>query len=182
MLDPAEVRSLLSYEKETGRFYWKLRGNPQFDAQYGGKQAGSIDGDGYTVISLHNRNYRAARLAHAIVHGEWPEGEIDHKDGNPGNDRWANLRVATKSQNAWNQRVRKSNKLGVKGVHYDAAKGGYRAQIMAGRKKKNLGTFPTVKQAAEAYRRAAQELHGEFARWRPVAESNRSLQRERLAS
>lgn len=82
----------------------------------------------------------------------------DHRDGDPRNNRRSNLRYATHAQNQAN--TRSANPLG-KGV--SLSRGRYRATIGFEGRATNLGTFATSEEAAAAYRRAAEELYGEFA-------------------
>lgn len=82
----------------------------------------------------------------------------DHRDGDPRNNRRSNLRYATPAQNQAN--TRSSNPLG-KGVSCE--RGRYRANILFEKRIICLGTHATAEEAAAAYRRAAEELYGEFA-------------------
>jgi hypothetical protein len=94
--------------------------------------------------------------------GCWPI-EVDHRDGDRLNDRWNNLREATRHQNEANRGARRNNKLGLKGV--DALQGrGFRAQIMRNHRKVYLGIFPTAIEAHQAYLTAAALVDGEFLR------------------
>lgn len=114
-------------------------------------------------MCVRGRFYRRYRVAWLIQRGEWPKGLIDHKDGDPSNDRWANLREASNAQNAWNVGAHRTNKLGVKGVH-KRDNGTYRAFISEGGKSKSLGTFGTAEDAHAAYRREAKKSRGQFER------------------
>src|ERR1700726_3642325 len=62
------------------------------------------------VIALPNQ------LAWFYMTGRWGRATIDHRDGNPANNRWKNLRVATPSQNNANRRRPRNNTSGFKGV------------------------------------------------------------------
>lgn len=81
----------------------------------------------------------------------------------PSNDRWANLRLATRSQNFANQRAYKSNRLGIKGVSI-RKNGRFLAQIQVHGKKINLGYHDTAESASAAYFAAAKQHFGEYAR------------------
>lgn len=180
---PALVRQLLDYDARRGCFRWRARpDNPQFNARYTGELAGTLRSDGYRCVSLFNTPFTESRLVWAWVYLEWPDGEIDHRNGDTQDNRIENLRLATRKQNARNQGVRRNNRTGLKGVSYDVARRGYRAQIQFDGKKVNLGTYPTAQGAAEAYREAARVHHAEFADWRDLRESNSPSQRERLVS
>lgn len=92
--------------------------------------------------------------------GAW----VDHKDGCSLNNTQANLRFASGVQNSFNKRTPRNNRTGVKGVHYYRPTGKYAASIAAYGKRTFLGYHTTIEEAATAYAKAAQELHGEFAR------------------
>ena len=97
--------------------------------------------------------------------GKWPEGDIDHRDLNPSNNRWKNLRDATKSQNLANCKVKRHSGSGIKGVRRNplAKKESWIAEIRHNRKKIHIGCFPTADSAQAAYWAKAQEIFGEFA-------------------
>ena len=92
--------------------------------------------------------------------GRPPTEHIDHDGGDGLDCRWNKLRAATHAQN---QRAREyTNRLGVKGVVEDGSR--YVARITVDGHRRVLGRFNSVEAAAQAYDRAARELHGEFAR------------------
>lgn len=120
---PAALRSLMDYDPETGHLVWKVRPDlvgkaKAWNARYAGQQAGTIDKDGYRVITIHKRKFPAHVLAWVIVHGEWPTDQIDHKNCLKGDNRLENLREANSAQNGWNVGLTKRNKSGVKGVSW----------------------------------------------------------------
>jgi len=96
--------------------------------------------------------------------GEMPNMQIDHKNMVGTDNRWSNLRLATKSQNLANSRARKDNFSGFKGAYYDKKSGKWRAQVRHNGKLHSLGRFPTPREANAAYLVAASKLFGEFAR------------------
>jgi hypothetical protein len=98
------------------------------------------------------------RLAWFYTTGAWPKDQIDHIDGNKSNNRFANLREATPSQNTQNQRrAMRTNKLGILGVIL--ARGKFRAQIWFDGKNKFLGYFATAEAAHAAYLAAKRKFH-----------------------
>jgi hypothetical protein len=93
-----------------------------------------------------------------------PSGlDVDHADGDGLNNRRANLRLATKSQNICNQRVRSDNRSGLKGVSLNA-RGKWQANIAKGGRQRFLGAFATPEEAHAAYCAASAEIHKEFGR------------------
>jgi hypothetical protein len=160
LLTADEVRRLLKYEPDTGTFYW---GVDTWNTSVG-DIAGSRQSRGYWHIKINRRLYMAHRLAWLFVTGEWPIGHVDHINGNRSDNRFANLRIATGSENAWNSSIRSNNACGYKGVHYKKAIKKFVAQIHVGWRVRHLGVFHTAVEAHSAYWKAAQEHFGEFAR------------------
>jgi hypothetical protein len=89
---------------------------------------------------------------------------VDHINGNPLDNRKANLRVCTSQENIRNSQKRRGCLSKFKGVTRDARKNKlWRAQICIDGERKSLGYFYTEIEAAHAYAKAAKELFGEFA-------------------
>jgi hypothetical protein len=159
-LTAAEVRRLLHYESDSGTFFWRV--DTRNTAT--GDMAGSRQSRGYWHIKINRRLYMAHRLAWLYVTGEWPIGHIEHVNGNRSDNRFANLRVATNSENAWNSRICVNNACGYKGVHYKKRLKKFVAQINVDGRVYHLGVFKTATEAHAAYCKAAKEYFGEFAR------------------
>lgn len=96
--------------------------------------------------------------------GDDPPDEIDHRDLDPSNNRWANLRAANHSENGCNKAKPANNTSGFKGVYWDRWSGRWKAQIKVGGRRRHIGRYDTREEAAAAYRVKARDLHGEFAR------------------
>jgi HNH endonuclease/AP2 domain len=159
-LTAERLREILDYHPESGIFYWRI-------ARRNGTRAGNIAGakkaGGYIKISIDGRQHLAHRLAWLYVHGRWPAALIDHINGNPADNRIANLREASRSQNQANSGLRLGNRSGLKGISRKPY-GTWSAQIFYQGTKHYLGTFATPEEAHAAYREAARRLFGEFAR------------------
>ena len=161
---PANIAKLLAYDPETGIFTWKVkrRGSPHGWKPIG-TVAGSIWPDGYRVINVNGIRYRASWIAVVLMTGRWPTKQVDHKNRTKDDDRWKNLRTATNGQNQANRGACKNNKLGVKGVCFEADRNRYKATIEIKGRSINLGRFKTISEARLAYLAAATKYFGEFA-------------------
>ena len=159
------LKTRLIYDPETGEFVWKYCGHKgnQWNSMCAGKTAGTFSTLGYGVIRIDNIVYLSHRLAWLYMTGEWPTHEIDHIDHDPGNNRYANLRPATRKNNGRNRKLSKNNAIGIKGVCRIPRSGKWQATITVNGKHKHLGSFCTPEEAGEAYAEAARKFFGEFA-------------------
>jgi len=137
------VRAIFTYDPESGVLSrrWHKQGNCR-------------------VVLVDGVEYMRSRIIWFYQTGEWPE-EIDHRDGNEGNNRWENLRKCTHAQNLMNRCMPKHNKIGIKGVQRH--QNGFRARIRVNGVMRR-GEFATAEEAGKAYRHWSNELHGEFGR------------------
>lgn len=147
MIDQARLKEVLQYDPDTGEFIWRQRMSSR--APVGGR-AGVTRQDGYVKISIDKRQYFAHRLAHLYMTGKWPQ-EIDHRDRNPSNNRWGNLRAVSRSVNLENRAC----------AGWYKRPSGYCAQIVAAGAKRYLGTYPTEAGARAAYELADYLYRGE---------------------
>lgn len=125
------------------------------------KGRGSKSGPGYLQTRVDGENHYMYRLIWEHVYGPIPDGqEIDHINGVRDDNRIANLRLVTRSQNLQNMHSAKGNsKSGVKGVCWDARGCRWSAYINHLGRKFHLGLFPTIEEAQAAYAGAAALLH-----------------------
>lgn len=107
---------------------------------------------------------RARTLMHRHVLFAPPGIEIDHINGNGLDNRRANLRFATGSQNKCNIPARASNECGLKGVTLHPGGRLWRAKIQLRGKQIHLGYFRSKEAAFAAYTEASASLHGEYGR------------------
>lgn len=147
----------MTYDPESGKFFRiKPRGGSKE-----GEEVGTNPPSGYQRISIDAKLYLASRLAYLYMLGEMPKGNIDHKDGNPRNNSWNNLRVCTQKQNTHNQ---KGHGEYYKNVYY--TKGGrnkpFNVKIEINGVSKSFGYYRTPEEADEAASLIRDMLHGEF--------------------
>lgn len=159
MLTQSELKSQLSYNKDTGIFTWKI--NKSRLAKIG-NIAGSLHNNGYYSICINNKQYLAHRLAWLYISGEMPKNNIDHIDNNKINNKINNLREATKSQNEFNTKLRNNNSSGFKGVCLDKRKNLWYSSSCINNKRTFLGCFKTAQLASVAYINFTKKHHGEF--------------------
>ena len=111
-------------------------------------------------VNYKKKAILAHRLAWALHTGSWPNGEIDHINGDESDNRLVNLRDTSKSVNQQNKRnPRSDNKSGFMGVCWHKGAGKWRAQITVNGKVIYLGLYETTEAAHAAYLRAKRELH-----------------------
>ena len=123
-----------------------------------GSVLGSKKTDGYFLASVDYHLYKLHRLIWLWHYGSFPNGQIDHIDGNPSNNRIENLREATPGENMQNQtRPRINNKLGVQGVYKVGSR--YRAVLTKDKKNSHLGYFDSPQDAHKAYLEAKKQHH-----------------------
>lgn len=137
-----------------------------------------IDDEDYAKISqyrwhLHEGGYAITKprigktkptvRMHRLIMGV-NEGQIvDHIDRNPLNNQKLNLRLCTKSQNAWNSPETVRNTSGFKGVRWSKKDKNWRAEISKDGSRIYLGSFKDKKEAAYVWDQVAIQLHGRFA-------------------
>lgn len=96
-----------------------------------------------------------------------PKGmEVDHINGNGLDNRKVNLRICTRAENGRNRKMSIKNKSGYHGVHFantENRKKRWTAMIRFGGKKRYIGRYFTVEEAARAYDEKAKIYHGEYA-------------------
>lgn len=168
-LTQTALKALIVYDPETGVFTWLPReGRRAWNTRYAGKVAGFDWKCGanvtYRSIRIHDWPFLGHRLAWLYMTGEWPTDGVDHIDLDGRNNRWVNLREASKAQNSHNTRAPKTNTTGFKGVSLHKQTGRYRAYICAAGRQIWLGYHDTPEAAHAAYSRAVQDLRGEFGR------------------
>lgn len=164
-----DVNNALEYDKNTGLLRWKENRYGGFHGSVltckKGEIAGHIRQDKRVVIRLGKKLYLGHRLAWFISYGKWPDGEIDHMNGNPNDNRIDNLREATRTLNQENIRKAVKNKKSSEylGVFLDKRKKEgnkrWKSIIQVSGKCISLGYFRTPEEAYASYITAKRLLH-----------------------
>jgi hypothetical protein len=159
MITQAELKELVHYDPVTGVF--TLAKHRHGTTRKVGDVLGSLTRAGYLEAGIKQRRYYLHRLAYLYMTGEFPQGNIDHKNRNKSDNSWDNLRCVTQQENMENDVLpRKHGSLGYRGVHRYGNK--FRAKITHKGKQIHLGEFATVEEASQAYLRAKPLIHTNF--------------------
>jgi hypothetical protein len=165
-LTQERLKELIHYDPEIGVFTWLVDRGPARK----GALAVCICCEGYLHIRVDGVLWKAHRLAFLYMTGSFPEGFIDHADGDESNNKWVNLRPATQAQNQQNTPRRPVSKSGYKGVCWFSPARMWVAKIQANGTQHTLSYFKCPREAAHAYNKAAIELHGEFSVLNPIGD------------
>ncbi|OWQ97977.1 HNH endonuclease signature motif containing protein [Sphingopyxis witflariensis] len=163
------LRAMLEYDPTTGLFIWRERGEGLISHEasrlgWNGRWAGSAafltaTRQGYLSGSLASRRFFAHRVAWAIHHGTWPNGQIDHINGDKADNRIANLRVVDSVENQRNAKLRSTNTSGVMGVSWSRRDRRWNARITIAGVGRHCGAFVNYEDAVAA-RLAAEKRVG----------------------
>lgn len=126
---------------------WRVRVAQRSPA---GSVAGCIGAGGYRNISIGNKKFRAHLLAWLYMTGEWPTRYVDHKNRITDDNRWTNLRAATRKQNNENRGLFKNNTSGATGVVWDRKANKWRAVVNHNKRRHYFGWHAEVAEAAAA--------------------------------
>lgn len=149
----------LNYDPLTGIFTRKISLKSSIKI---GDIAGTHCGKGYRKIAVTGKIYTAHRLAWLYVYGEFPKQMIDHINGIKDDNRFANLREASGSNNQHNVKLRASNTSGYKGVYWNKQVNKWQARCEINGKCHLLGYFDDPKLASDSYENFAKSHHGIF--------------------
>lgn len=161
MVTPDRIRECFDYDPETGVLRRKVKTGQNCKI---GVASGCVHQSGYMRVKLDGCGFLGHRVIWAWMTGQWPERFIDHIDLDKSNNRWANLREATRAENGANRPKNSANTTGKKGVCFHAKRNKFQAQIRVDDKLLFLGRFGKLEEAAAAYDEAARRFFGEFAR------------------
>jgi len=166
--DAEYLRECFLYDPDSGILTWKTRPLHHFkrerdhlwwNKRWAGMVAGVTMKDGYVGVSIDGILFKAQRVIWVIQTGHEPM-TLDHKNANPADNRWQNLREASRKQNRWNSRNRKPS---LQGVYLTRSKR-YEARVYTGKSPRYLGTFDTPEEAHAVWCAFVRQERGEFFR------------------
>jgi hypothetical protein len=150
----SRVQELFDYDPLAGAFTRRCTSG----RAKAGDSAGFVGTQGYLVVAIDGKRYCLHRIAFLWMNGAWPEGHVDHIDGDRLNNRWANLRsVAQLANNQNHHRARVDNLCGYLGVK--TRRYGFQARICVEGRHLNLGCYKTPQEAHEVYLEAKRKMH-----------------------
>ena len=154
------LKEILAYDSNTGVFTW----NANVSNIKRGNEAGYRSKRGYVFIKADKHLYLAHRLAWMYMTGKFPDEkiDIDHINQVKFDNRFSNLRLASRSENQRNVVRYSNNTTGFKGVSFHKQSGKYKAYIKHNYQSKHLGVFDSPEEASSAYTAAARLTQGKF--------------------
>tara|TARA_R110000822_G_scaffold309905_1_gene440611 strand:+ start:282 stop:662 length:381 start_codon:yes stop_codon:yes gene_type:complete len=107
----SDAQLMFRYERNTGNIYWKIfNGHMHPCGLAGCIHTHKRNNKTYRFIKVRGLKFKAHRLVWLLIYGEWPQGIIDHIDGDGLNNRIDNLRVVSHAENCTNRRRRGANR------------------------------------------------------------------------
>lgn len=165
-VSPSVLRELIEYNPMTGALFWRARDlrwfscprlHRSWNTQWAGTQAFCTPTEkGYLRGNVFRQNLKAHRVAFAVYYSRWPDVAIDHVNGNRADNRIANLREVTVSENNRNRFMPATNASGRVGVR--KRDGSWVAFISDQGKKRHIGAFKCFEDAVAARQLAEQQL------------------------
>ena len=150
-LTQKELKEVLHYDADSGSFTWLKAIATRIKV---GCIAGCIDKYGYMIIKINGRNYKAHRLAFLYMDGAFPPNDTDHINHLRADNRFVNLRHATRVENGRNRTRYLKNKSGFTGVYWHERDSKWVARIKINGKLKHLGYFTDIDEAIIARKKA----------------------------
>lgn len=159
--DAEYLRQILSYDPDTGALCWR---DHDRQSKIGSIATRQSSRGRYQSVKIDGHLYFAHRIIWKMFTGHEPVALIDHRNGDGNDNRIANLRPATRTENNQNARKQSNNKSGFKGVSWHRHAKRWVAQIRVDGRKICLGYFRNAEDAHKAYCIAAARYHGQYAK------------------
>lgn len=148
MITQERLKQLLHYDPNTGVFRSIAKN----------KTVGSLTDKGYVRLNIDKHLYMAHRIAWLYMKGEFPNVEIDHIDGVRSNNKWLNIRSATRKQNMENTALFCTSTSGHRGVTWYKRNGKWGATAFHDGKRHFAGLYASAEEAGQAAKKLRDEL------------------------
>lgn len=149
------LNSRFKYDPTSGILYHKVaQGRVKV-----GSVAGTRLGSGHLSVRIHGKAYLVHRVIWALYYKVKVPAQVDHEDGDGGNNKILNLRAANNSLNSKNIKLPSNNTSGVIGVSLCKLTSKWRAQICIAGRNTQLGNFVDLFEAV-AVRKSAEITNG----------------------
>ena len=142
----SRLKEVLQYNPATGEFFRVANGVT--------KPTGTVTSNGYRRLTVDGVQYLAHRVAWLFHYGDWPDDQVDHINRDRLDNRIANLRRVSNSENMANLSVRTNSKSGVPGVCWFERTKRWMVRMMVNGKVINIGYFKCYAHAIKARRKA----------------------------
>lgn len=147
-----KLKEYLKYDPKTGILTWIKKPSKRVKVK---SQAGCYDKTtGYMRTQLHGIALYNHRVVWFLYHGTWPQGQVDHKDGDKLNNKISNLRDISVSENNRNKPLHYLNTSGMTGVHYYTKTDRWHVRLKKGSINHFIGSFTCLEEAKKARRQA----------------------------
>ena len=133
----AYLKSILHYDPETGIMTRIAKTSNRVKV---GSPVTTKNNHGYNTMCILSQRHQVHRLAWFYMTGKHPECEIDHRNRVRHDNRWCNLREASRSEQSQNLSRRSDNTSGIHGVHWNKARNKWQVYIELDGKRKRFAS------------------------------------------
>lgn len=166
ILEPL-IESVFASDLERGLLFWRTRPREHFQTEqawgrwntlFSGKEAGGFsEVVKYRMLKVCGHSFYVHRILWRMATGCWPTEFIDHINGDKTDNRIANLREVSRTENQRNRAQGGANTSGRVGVYLDKRSGKWEARILVGKVQRHLGYFTDFDEAVRRRKQAERD-------------------------